>query len=607
MLKTSRSISKQFLFKLLFLSSVITLFLTSYQLYENYTYEKATIKNKFKEIKRIHIPSLKNNIWVLDKDLVLLELKGILDMDYVKFVEFEGPSFQKISRGVFDDRPETLSKTYNLKYSDGNESHTLGKLKVIISTQILKERVLERSFFILISQSLKTFIVSFFILLIFRKLVNIPLIRLSDRIKELSLADIVDIDKEALDNVANESSGDEFEQVHNIFNQMEARIIREAELFNNSQKEKLKLQNEVNQKLRLEALGTLAGGIAHDFNNILQVLMGSLETIKGANDDKPLIEKQIDLSEKSCQRAKELVERILLFSRKGDEKDFHPFNINEIIIESVEFLKTSKPKNVEITFSNQLKNITVAYGSPVQIQQVFINLVINSFHALGSKGGNVKATIALVDDQFQILVEDDGPGIPASIRNKIFDPFYTTKDVGKGVGLGLSTALGIITNHNGTIKLVQEHSPGAKFEILIPSYKGVSPTKESISAPKLSIPFKRLLIVDDEENLLPLYESYFEKRGIETVTFSRPKEILEYFYEGNTGDIVLTDYQLPEMSGVDLSNRLKEIDPNLKIVMISGHLDDSIKSTEGINAFLSKPCRAASILDTLISTYQSHS
>lgn len=246
--------------------------------------------------------------------------------------------------------------------------------------------------------------------------------------------------------------------------------------------EQKKLEAQLQQALKMEAIGTLAGGMAHDFNNILGIILGNTELAMDDVPDWNPASQNLEEVKKACLRAKDVVQQILSFSHKSDVEQ-KPINIASVITESLKLLRSSIPTSIDIC-QNIPSDIYDIFGDPTQIHQIMINLCTNAAHAMENDAGTLEVTMENIridsdtasqyhelhaGSYVQLVVSDTGDGISPEVKDRVFDPYFTTKDVGKGTGLGLSVVHGIVDSHNGRISVESKTKKGTKFKILFPA------------------------------------------------------------------------------------------------------------------------------------------
>jgi CheY-like chemotaxis protein/two-component sensor histidine kinase len=365
----------------------------------------------------------------------------------------------------------------------------------------------------------------------------------------------------------------------------------------------------------MEAIGTLAGGIAHDFNNILAAILGYAELAGFDLERDSHANKNLDNVIRASYRAKDLVKQILSFSRQS-EKEKKPIHISSIIKESIKLLRASLPTTIDIRQDIE-PNSGIINANPTQIHQVMMNLCTNAAHAMSEKGGILEVTLTnvaldasaeLIHPDLQpgrylrLKVSDTGEGIPAEILERIFEPYFTTKDISKGTGLGLAVAHGIVKSHQGAIKAQSEPGMGTNFTVYFPIIR-----KDPLAEKKVTelIPKgeERILYVDDEKTLVDIGQQMLKRLGYSVVTKTNSLEALEEFQKGpEKFDLVITDMTMPNLTGVELSQRLMEIRPDLPIILCTGYsekIDAQMAKSMGIRGFLMKPPAIQDMANTI--------
>jgi PAS domain S-box-containing protein len=363
-----------------------------------------------------------------------------------------------------------------------------------------------------------------------------------------------------------------------------------------------KLESQLRQAQKMEAIGTLAGGIAHDFNNILSVIIGNTE-ILSMTDITFSSKNEVDQILVASKRAKELVRQILAFSRQGEQQKL-VMSLKPVLKETIDFLRASIPANIQLQYHIHTDVGTIT-ADPTQMQQVLMNLCTNAAHAMEKNGGVLKLeldTVTISEEgedtelgigqYVRIKVLDTGYGIEPAILPRIFDPYFTTKKPGKGTGMGLSVVHGIVKSHGGVIKARSEVSKGTVFEVFLPKTDG--PVKaEEYPVQQLPIGNERILVVDDEEHIVQMYQRMLSLLGYQVDSRTSPVEALEAIrLNPNKYDIIITDMTMPQMSGFNLAKKVLEIRANLPVILSTGFSDqineDKARAV-GIMAFLLKP------------------
>jgi PAS domain S-box-containing protein len=369
--------------------------------------------------------------------------------------------------------------------------------------------------------------------------------------------------------------------------------------------EKKKLEAQLRQAYKMEAIGTLSGGIAHDFNNVLSIILGNAEL---AIDDIPeWSPARFNLKEirRAGMRAKDVVRQLLNFSRKTNQ-ELKPTKIIPVVKDALRFLRATIPTSIEIRQNIQDASDTVLADS-TQIHQVILNLGTNAFHAMEETGGILEIGIKNVAfDQVaatpysdlkpgkyvQVTVSDTGQGIAPGIRDRIFDPYFTTKEIGKGTGMGLSVVLGIVKGHGGAISVDSDPGKETRIRIFLPRVEREAEI-EFVSEEKLPTGNENILFVDDEGSLADLGRLKLEKMGYRVTATSRPDEALELFYANpDQFDLVITDMTMPKMTGDRLAKEILKVRPDMPIIICTGY-HEKIKEKKflemGIKTLLLKP------------------
>jgi len=369
------------------------------------------------------------------------------------------------------------------------------------------------------------------------------------------------------------------------------------------------MERQLTQAQKMEAIGVLAGGIAHDFNNILAAIMGfsELAQIKLQQGKTEGLDSDLAKIFNAGARAKDLVAQLLAFSRSQESrKTLIP--VTPIINETIKMLQAFIPATIKIT--TQLAPETrKVLANGTALQQVFMNLGSNAAHAMQKQGGELHITLeetglsskqrqehaASVDQYLHIAVHDQGPGIDPLIVNKIYDPFFTTKKVGEGTGMGLAAVHGIIEEHGGFTELDNQPGVGATFHIYLPQSTEESTgddPKHNAEANTGPIDFKTILVVDDEEMLLTIYKEMFKILGCTALTTNNPVIGVKLLENNPDIDLLCTDLNMPDMDGLQLAERCHGIRPEIPIILCTGlttDLDQATLQRTGINKILTKP------------------
>jgi PAS domain S-box-containing protein len=374
--------------------------------------------------------------------------------------------------------------------------------------------------------------------------------------------------------------------------------------------ERNRLEAQLHQAQKLDAIGQLAGGIAHDFNNMLGGIMGAAEILSLHIADDSEAKQYQTLILKTVSRAADLTGALLAFS-KSSPKASSKLDIHEIINDAVALLKNTIDRRIEIKLEFAAPNSLVV-GDPSQLQNVFLNMGINSSHAMPQGGAICFSTQVVELDKpycdaspfdlkpgnfIKIEVRDTGEGIPQDQIHKIFEPFFTNKKKGKGTGLGLSAAYGTIKQHQGSITVYSEEGVGTSFHIMLPLSGGQG--MPQVKVQEVHKGNGRILVADDEEILRTTARVILEELGYEVVLVCNGQEALEvYRKEEGRFDLVILDMVMPVMNGKDCFMALKKIDPEVRVIISSGFAqEEDLKQLkqEGLLYFVRKPHQTAAL------------
>ena len=380
--------------------------------------------------------------------------------------------------------------------------------------------------------------------------------------------------------------------------------------------EKKKLEAQLQQAQKMEAIGTLAGGIAHDFNNILQAIFGYTQILLiGKEPSDPDYEK-LEAIEKSAQRASDLTKRLLIFSRKVESK-LRPMDLNNEIEQVSKMLESTIPKMITIEL-HLVENLKIINADPVQIEQIMMNLGVNARDAMPDGGRLIFETEnVILDEEYckthlgarpgqyvKLSISDTGHGMDKEILRHIFDPFYTTKETGKGTGLGLAMVYGIVKSHSGYIMCYSEPDEGATFKIYFPI---IEKETERVESKKEKVLIEggneTILLVDDEEAIRELAEDILTRFGYKVLMASDGETALEIYREKKEEiNLVILDIIMPGMGGRKCLEELLKMNPKSRIIIASGYfINGPAKEVlkAGAKGFISKPYDMRGMLQTV--------
>ena len=370
--------------------------------------------------------------------------------------------------------------------------------------------------------------------------------------------------------------------------------------------QEMELENQLRHSQKMESIGLLAGGIAHDFNNILTTVLGYSSMMKTAKDSSEKSRYRAGEIDKAAQRGADIARQLLMFSRKKPPK-LETLNLSDIINQSLNFLKSTIGPTIAIKYYPE-KNLNPIDADNTQIQQILMNLAVNARDAMPG-GGNIviRTENVLIDQNYVqnhiyakpgpyvlLTFSDNGIGMDKKTQRRIFEPFFTTKAIGKGTGLGLSMVYGLVKNHKGLVHVYSELGKGTIFKIYFPLSTGTASAAVKEEAP-VKGGHETILVVDDEEMILNMVLSILEDYGYSCLSAESGVEAIKIYEENREKiDLVLLDLIMPKIGGPAVFEKIKTVNPRVKVIMSSGFLvqDEAELSTTGVKAFVSKPYQA---------------
>jgi PAS domain S-box-containing protein len=381
----------------------------------------------------------------------------------------------------------------------------------------------------------------------------------------------------------------------------------ETELYclDNDLTEQKRLQAELQQAHKMEVIGTLTSGIAHDFNNILGIIIGNCEL--AIDDVPPWNPAHAFLQEiqKAGSRGKDIVRQLLTFCRKTENTP-KPMHLIPAFEDVIRFIRATIPTTIDIRHE-MLAREDIICSDPTVIYQVLMNLCSNASHAMELTGGAITIRMqnifldagmldipdGLVSGKYiQLTVTDTGPGIDPAIIDRIFDPYFTTKEVGKGTGMGLSVVQGIVNSHNGAVMVKNRPGRGATFFVYLPLTDAL-PAEETWKPKILELGNESILFVDDEKSIVDMCCEMLIRLGYRVETAMTPHVALEKFQSNpKKFDLVITDMTMPQMTGLQLTQRIKAVNPKVPVVLctgFSGYITPENAAAMGIQGYLMKP------------------
>ncbi len=371
-----------------------------------------------------------------------------------------------------------------------------------------------------------------------------------------------------------------------------------------------KNEKELQQAQKMESLGTLAGGIAHDFNNILSAIIGytELSQIKAADDTQ--ISQYLSGIQQAAIRARDLVKQILIFTGKREQKR-QPVQIAPLIEEAVRLVRSSIPSTVKIHAYIEAREAMV-FADATQLHQVMVNLCTNGYQAIGEKDGEITISLKTIEletdellardlnltpgEYIQCRVSDNGEGIHRKDLQRIFEPYFTTKETGKGTGLGLALVDSIIKKHKGTVTVRSLSETGTDFTFYLPVLSEKIPEDSlhtSQHMPMVPGKGKTIICVDDEPFILKIFDSFLSDQGYQTILFNNGTEALAFIKDThNMFDLLVTDQTMPGLTGLELGKQCFRLRPQVPVILCTGYSNVINKEEAlqlGFKAYLDKP------------------
>ncbi len=365
-----------------------------------------------------------------------------------------------------------------------------------------------------------------------------------------------------------------------------------------------RMEAQLQQAQKMEAIGTLAGGIAHDFNNLLSPLVGYAEILKDDLAPDHPFQPNADAMLDSALRARDLVKQILTFSRKSDFT-IKPIKLQAVIREAVKLLRSSITKTIEIN-NNIDSDCGLVNADPTKVHQVIMNLATNAYHAMEEGGGRLSIALdqvrieqdssevpdLLPGSYARLIVGDTGTGMEKDVIGKVFDPYFTTKETGKGTGLGLSVVHGIVKEFGGVIQICSEPGKRTDIHVYLPIIESKVTKSDENTGPVIG-GNEKILLIDDEEAVANMEQQLLERLGYNVITRIGSIEALEAFKSNpDKFDLIITDMAMPNMTGIQLSQEIKKIKPTVPIIICTGFSDqitDEKCQALGLQGYVLKP------------------
>ncbi len=633
----SNPIDRRLVAGVLFFSGVVILILTSIQLYIEYRRNLSEIDLQFRRIDQSFKKPLSEAVWVLDENGIRNLLEGMLQLRDITYLEAWEGGRLVIAAGD-SKAPRSIRKVIPLTYRYERKNRHIGNLVVTADLSGVYDRLADRFVLILLVQGMEILLVAGFILLIFRFFVTRHLTAIGEYLKRLDLKTppepLVLHRKQHKDELSltvgaiNEMTANLFSAYEEIARELEARKSAEARLkaaYAEVEKRiaertaalseaKSKLEAEIRereaveyqlrQRHKMEAIGTMAGGVAHDFNNILGIIIGYAEiTAEDLTHDNPAHGNLREIIDASL-RGRDVVKHLIAFTRKG-ALDRKPVSIADIIRETKQLVRASTSKAVEVRVKTG-EDIPAVSGDGNELRQLLLQLAKNAAEAMDAEGGvltfeagerNIPPEKAAKLDiepgpYVYLAVQDTGPGIPPAKQDRIFDPYFTTKDPAVYSGMGLSIVRGIIRRHDGAIDVESVEEGGTTVTVFFRAMRQAVLQPLPEAAPPMG-QGEHILLIDDEPALAAVGRQLLETLGYRVETATDPRYALDRFREApHRFDMVITDMSMPFITGDVLSKKMLSIRANIPILLCTGYsakIDSSTALAAGIRGYVEKP------------------
>ncbi len=584
---------------------------SSAQLYFSYTEDVGGIRQNIRETLRYHLPSLGHGLYRMDEEQVRMDLDALLQDPEIAYLAVRGSSdLRNFKVEVGNSRiTHAIFQSYRLSHRlPAGQSLPVGSLQVAIDLSEARARLWHNALVNLLSNGLAVLAVSLTILF----LMHIGVTRhLHVMARHAAAIDLSRLDRTLkLKRLFRRQRPDEIDQVVHALNDLQIRLQEDIQ-------QRTQIERRLQQAQKLESLGTLAGGVAHDINNVLGIILGQTElALASLPPDAPARER-LELSLQGVDRAKDIVRQILAFGRRA-EVQRRPVDIARAVKDSLTLLRATFPKTIELK-TDIAGDSGRVIADPTEIQQVLMNLCNNAAQAMEGTQGTIfvslqaltverddgEAKVGAPEGAYALLtVRDTGGGMDKETLERVFEPYFTTKDIGKGTGLGLSVVHGIVTGLKGAITVHSALGMGATFRIFLPSATDEKEAEPSESAAGLVSGGKeRVLLVDDEELLVQTTGDSLEKLGYRVMRFYDSQKALDFFRENPEAiDCLVTDLTMPKLNGVNLAAAVQALRPGLPVVLCTGfseRLDETKSKRMGLSAFVMKPVLRAEMARVL--------
>jgi signal transduction histidine kinase/CheY-like chemotaxis protein len=573
-------------------------------------------------IEKSYVPGIINSLWAMDKDHVRIQLEGVMRLPYMQYAAVISDDRKTVASEGHLKFTDTIISRFDLSYIYSGQEVRLGYFEIAADMKPIKALVWKELYSTLLLEGLKILALSLFILFIIHLLITRHLQAMATYTRQLNIRtnymplvlhhrSSVRTDKDELDEVA-AALNDVLRNLKESFEQLtQNNVILEKEISEHRRAEEVNrtLAERLQRAEKMEALGQLAGGVAHDLNNVLGVLSGYSELLQEVTTEGSRARGYAKKIRLSTEKGAAIIEDLLTLARRGVTAS-DVINLNSVVdgfLKSPVFEKM-KDYSPRVTFRTECDpNLLNIKGSPVHLEKTLMNLVSNAAESISGTGVVTIRTVSRYldkpvmgydevreGDYVVLTVSDTGMGIPAENREKIFEPFYTKKTMGRsGTGLGLAIVWGTIKDHNGYIDLQTEVGKGTTFTLYFPV------TREELVTQQHKAPIERylgkgesVLVVDDIAEQRDVAAGLLTRLGYEVHTVSCGEEAVRYL-QGSKPDILVLDMIMPPgIDGLETYRQILAINPKQKAILVSGFSEtDRVREAQrlGAGAYVKKP------------------
>lgn len=587
-------LSRRFFVLVLLCSFAALMLSTGVEIWLGYRRGVQRVERNLRFVQNSYLPAIETSLYTVDRSQLAVLLKGVINLQGVVYCEVRekaGSREATITAGNVDLIQDD-GRPFDLSYVlPTGEKITIGTLVVYTNAAKIHEQLWEIAFVQVAVFSIMIFLSALVVMVLFQKTVARHLFRMADFARGIDLAHL-----DARLVFQRRPRQDELEDVAGALNAMQAQLVQDITV-------RKRLESQLQQVQRMEAIGSLAGGIAHDFNNILSPIIGLADLLL---DDLPRGSAEHDNVREILNagiRGRELVKQILTFSRQS-EHEMAPVRIQQVLREVLKLGRATIPADIEIV--QEIENdCGLVMADATQLHQVAMNLVTNAFHAVEATHGRIAVYLKQIEfgidapvgtllapGRYALLtVADTGCGMDAGVMSKIFTPYFTTKE--KGTGLGLAIVYGIVKNHGGDIKVYSEPGKGSTFNVYLPLMEKDAEALANGGPEKDPSGDERILVVDDEAPVAKLETLVLERLGYRPTTHTSSTEALALFRRSpDAFDLVLSDMAMPNMAGDELARALMAIRSDIPIIICTGfseRINPEFAAALGIKGVLMKP------------------